>query len=583
MHARSSRMSYKDLLITYLRPQAARALLMTVLLVTSIGLQLVNPQILRYFIDTALAGSPATPLLFAGAIFVALALANQVVSIFATYVSENVAWTATNQLRTDLVAHCLSLDMAFHKAHTSGELIERIDGDVNTLATFFSQSVINLCGNILLIVGIIAILFYEDWRIGLTMGLFALIALFVLMRIRLLAARFWLASREKDAEFFSFLGEQLAGTADMRANGATNYVMQRFHKLLQGWFPVNRRSSMAGYAMWMTTLFLFACGNALALALGAYLWSTKAITIGTVYLIFYYTNLLNEPMEQIRTQIIELQQAGAGITRIRQLMKEQPTIRNGEGALLPSGAATIVFQDVTFGYLAEEPVLHNLSFTLPAGKVLGVLGRSGSGKTTLARLLLRLYDPQQGQISIGAVPIQDALIRDLHQHIGMVTQDVQLFRATVRDNLTFFKRSISDARILEVLEDVGLIDWYRSLPLGLDSELGAEGQGLSAGQAQLLAFTRVFLTDPGLIIFDEASSRLDPATEQLIEKTIRKLLTGRTAIVIAHRLTTLQRVDEIMVMERGSIIEHGSRAHLAADPTSRFYHLLQIGLEEAHS
>ena len=165
----------------------------------------------------------------------------------------------------------------------------------------------------------------------------------------------------------------------------------------------------------------------------------------------------------------------------------------------------------------------------------------------------------------------------------MVTQDVQLFRATVRDNLTFFNRSISDARILEMLEDVGLIDWYHSLPQGLDSELGAEGQGLSAGQAQLLAFTRVFLADPGLIILDEASSRLDPATEQRIEHAVSKLLVGRTAIVIAHRLTTLQRVDEIMVMERGRIIEHGKRVELATDPTSRFYHLLQVGLEEVHS
>ncbi|HEY5005753.1 MAG TPA: ABC transporter transmembrane domain-containing protein, partial [Ktedonobacteraceae bacterium] len=187
---RSSSMSYRELLITYLKPQWTRALLMTMLLLISIGLQLVNPQILRYFIDTALSGGETTSLLFAGAIFVGIALANQAISIFATYVSENVAWTATNQLRTDLVAHCLSLDMAFHKAHTSGELIERIDGDVNTLTTFFSQSVIYLFGNILLIIGIIVILFYENWRIGLAMGLFALVALFLLTRIRLFAAHF---------------------------------------------------------------------------------------------------------------------------------------------------------------------------------------------------------------------------------------------------------------------------------------------------------------------------------------------------------------------------------------------------------
>ncbi len=165
----------------------------------------------------------------------------------------------------------------------------------------------------------------------------------------------------------------------------------------------------------------------------------------------------------------------------------------------------------------------------------------------------------------------------------MVTQDVQLFRATVRDNLTFFNRSIPDARILETLEDVGLFPWYCSLPAGLDSELGADGAGLSSGEAQLLAFTRVFLINPGLVILDEASSRLDPATEYLIERAVDKLLAGRTAIVIAHRLTTVARADDILILEDGRVLEYGPREALAADAASHFYYLLQAGLEEAHA
>jgi ATP-binding cassette subfamily B protein len=162
----------------------------------------------------------------------------------------------------------------------------------------------------------------------------------------------------------------------------------------------------------------------------------------------------------------------------------------------------------------------------------------------------------------------------------MVTQDVQLFQASVRDNLTFFNRDIPDDRILEVIEDLELGDWYRSLPYGLDTRLETGGRGLSAGQAQLLAFARVFLHDPGLVILDEASSRLDPATEQIIERTIDKLLHNRTAIVVAHRLGTVQRADEIMILEGGQVTEHGERARLAADPSSRFYGLLQTGLSE---
>ena len=165
----------------------------------------------------------------------------------------------------------------------------------------------------------------------------------------------------------------------------------------------------------------------------------------------------------------------------------------------------------------------------------------------------------------------------------MVTQDVQTFQATVRDNLTFFNRSISDARIIAALNDVGLSAWFSSLADGLDTELGSSGEGLSAGEAQLLAFTRVFLTNPGLVILDEASSRLDPATERLIERATAKLFSDRTGIIIAHRLETLQRVDEILVLEEGRMLEYGHREDLANDPTSRFAQLLQKGLEEVRA
>lgn len=572
--------SYQALLLQYLRPQWRRVFLLSLLLLTSVGLQLVNPQILRYFIDTALGNNATAPLLLAGLLFIGIALLNQGASVWATYVSENLAWTATNTLRTDLIAHCLRLDMAFHKAHTPGELIERIDGDVDTLSNFFSQLTVHLLANTLLLVGVLALLFQIDWRVGLSISAFALLALLVLLRIRGLAVSLWVKDRQTDAEFFSFLGEQLVGTEDIRANGATLYVMRRFYLFLRRWLPIRRRAGLAGYAMGMTTITLFALGNALSFALGAYLWSQHATSIGTIYLIFYYTNLLTQPLEQIRMQLQDLQQAGAGIERVNGLLHTETTIQDGVGTPLPKEALSVAFEQVTFSYTGEEAVLHDLSFTLQAGHVLGVLGRTGSGKTTLARLLLRLYDAQKGTIRVGGVLVQEARLHDLRRHIGMVTQDVQLFHATVRDNLTFFDRTIADEKILVVLDDLGLMTWYRSLPLGLDTELGSDGEGLSAGEAQLLAFTRVFLTDPGLVILDEASSRLDPATEQLIERAVSKLLVGRTGIVIAHRLGTIQRADEILILEQGCMLEYSNRKSLASDPTSHFYHLLQTGLEE---
>jgi len=255
-------------------------------------------------------------------------------------------------------------------------------------------------------------------------------------------------------------------------------------------------------------------------------------------------------------------------------------VRDGPGASLPGGALSLAFDGVSFAYAEDEPVLRDLSFRLEPGTVLGLLGRTGSGKTTIARLVFRLYDPSAGQIALGDVDARQASLKHLRQRVAIVTQDVQLFQASVRDNLTFFDRSIPDERILAVVEDLELMDWYRALPEGLDTRLEGGGRDLSAGEAQLLAFARVFLRDPGLVILDEASSRLDPATERRVERAVDKLLQDRTAIVIAHRLGTVHRADDIMILETGRVAEHGGRERLAGDPSSRFYNLLQTGLEE---
>jgi ATP-binding cassette subfamily B protein len=571
---------YADLLVRYLRPQRLQTLLLAALLLANIGLRLLHPQIMRTFIDTALAGGALRVLLQAGVAFVGIAIASQALSVWITALGENVAWTATNALRYDLALHCLKLDQAWHKAHTPGELIERIDGDVNALANFFSRFTIDLLGNVLLLAGVLALLYREDWRVGLGLSLFSLLALVLLIRLRVIAIPHWARVRQQSAEFYGFLGERLAATEDIRANGARGYVMRGFYEIVRRWLPLELRAGVAGYSMWITNVAVHGLGTALAFALSAYLWRTEAITLGTVYLILHYTELLRGPIAEIRRQMTELQQAEASIGRVRELLATRSALAEGPGGPLPAGALYVAVRGVSFAYDEGEDVLRDVSFELRPGRVLGLLGRTGSGKTTLARLLLRLYDPGGGEIHLSGVSPRAVRLREVRQRVSLVTQEVQLFQATIRDNLTFFNPALSDERIAAALDDLGLAGWLRAQPAGLDTELQAGGGGLSAGQAQLLAFARAFLADPGLVILDEASSRLDPATEALIERAVDKLLDGRTGIVIAHRLSTVGRADDILILEEGRVLEHGERLALAADAGSRFHQLLRVGLEE---
>lgn len=574
---------YFALLATYLRPQWLRSLLLALLLSLSIGLQLLNPQLLRYFIDTAHTNGVSTILILIALLFIGIALLNQAVTTASTYLSENIAWTATNRLRTDLVAHCLTLDMAFHKAHTPGELIERIDGDVDALSNFFSQFVINLLTNGVMLAIVLVLFFWIHWLIGIAMLIFTLIAMLVLLYLRRRAIPLWKEQRQQSANLYSFLSERLTGTEDIRANGATDYIMQRFLQLVRQLMSVWRKAMLTANLMGVITLAMFIFCSTLGLGIGAYLFSINTITLGTVYLIFNYTTLISQPIQQIQTQLQDLQQAEACIQRIEELLRTSSKLQDGSTSPLTQGALAVDFQHVSFGYDENTTVLHDLSFHLTPGRVLGILGRTGSGKTTLAHLLFRLYDPQSGNICLNDHNIQTMRLRHLRLHIGMVTQDVQLFHATIRDNLTFFNHAIPDEQILSILASIGLATWYSKLAKGLDTMLNANGGGLSAGEAQLLAFTRVFLTYPGLVILDEASSRLDPATEHLIEQAIHKLFEGRTAIVIAHRLATIQQVDDILILEDGHILEYGQRTELASNPSSRFSQLMKTGLEEVHA
>jgi len=594
---------HRRLLTTYLAPQRARVALLAVLLLAGIGLQLLNPQVMRFFIDTAEAGGPTRALLLAALVYLVAGLLGRGLTFATSYVGLNVAWKATNALRSDLTRHCLRLDMPFHKTHTPGEMIERVDGDALALGTFFSQIVIKTAGNALLVMAILYLLYRENAATGLILTAYTALIVAMLAGTQNLGAKRWAAARQAWAEQSSFLEEHIAGSEDIRGVGAEQYVLDKLLDIMRSLTERARGGWMANALGFSITNFLYIVGYGLGLGIGAYLYTRGSVTIGTAFVMVYYIGMLAAPLDEIRDQAKELQQATGSVGRINELFALQPLVVETAHAELPAGALGVAFEDVSFAYDDEgrttkdeatndespdtqhvsrstRHVSRNISLTLAPTRVLGVLGRTGSGKTTLTRLLFRLYDPTEGVIRLGGADLRDVGFDDLRGRVGMVTQDVQLFGASVRDNITLFDPRVTDDQISSALAKLDLAEWVQALG-GLDAELAAGGGGMSAGEAQLLAFTRLLLRDPGLVILDEAASRLDPITEARLERAIDRLLAGRTAIVIAHRLHTVSRADDILILEEGRVVEFGPRRRLADDPMSRFHRLLQTGLEEA--
>jgi ABC-type multidrug transport system fused ATPase/permease subunit len=550
-------------------------------LVIGAVLPLLGPLLLGRFVDRAAAGAPTSSLVAVAALYLVVAIGAQVATVVKTYVASRQAWTATNRLREQLAAHALGLDMAFHGTHPPGEMIERVDGDVQALAEFFVTFLVDILGSALLLVGTLIVLTYEDIWLGAALAVFVALAAVALTRVQRRAIPATAAARATTAHLFADLEEHLTAAEDLRANGAGAHVVRRFHEVSASSYRADRRSAVVGGGLVRLTNLAFTIGTALLLGVGIGLQRAGAITLGTTLVLFQYAQLVRRPLERIIDQLKQLQAAQAGATRATQLLHERATIVDPEPAsavaMRATGPIAVELRGVSFAYADARPVLRHVDLCVPAGRSLGVVGRTGSGKTTIARLVLRVYEPVDGVVLFDGVDVRNIALADLHRRVAVVTQDVQLYRGTVRDNLTLFGTTVGDDATLHALVDeLGLGPWRSRLTDGLATEIGPGGADLSAGEAQLLALARVFLADPGLVILDEPSSRLDPATELLVERAVDRLLAGRTAILIAHRLSSLDRVDDIAVIDAGQVVEHGERAALAADSTSRFAHLLGV-------
>ncbi len=577
---KASLSNFQSYLFEYLSPYKGQVLLMGTGLMFHTALSLYGPRLLRDFID-GVAGNAATQsLVNLALLYLIVRLGRLVGEGLTAYLGENVAWATTNNIRVDLLRHAITLDMEFFNSHPPGTMLERTDGDANQLAKFFSQFSLRFIRSILLVIGIVVVVALEDWRICLVILGFVGAMAALMVRLRTFGVPFNERLRDAAGKLYGLVEERLTNMEDIKALGGVTYSLRQMEEYIQQQIRHGRLAYSLGGLVWPCTLFTTGLGSGFMLAWGGYLFLTGQMTLGTVYLIYAYMNLMLWPIEDLSHQLEELQKAGGSLVRIEELRQEKTSLHYGTRTDMGPSPVSVRFQQVYFRYADDtKAVLKNVDFALAPGHTLGIAGRTGSGKTTIGRLLARTHDPDQGQILLNGQNLQEFDQETLRRKVGVVTQNVQFFSGTLRDNLCLFDASYTDPQLEDALRELNLLPWLQAQSQRLDTPMSSYALDLSAGEAQRLALARIFLRDPDVVILDEAVASLDPATEEEVEEALQKLLRNRTGIVIAHKMKSLEKVDEVLILDQGEMLEYGTRRELLALPQSRLNHLIAQGGE----
>ena len=565
-------------LAALLRPDARRWAGLGALVAASSALSLAGTLVVRRIVDIATEGGDdaAGRITRAALLFLAIAVATQLIMVTVAWVATVTAWRTTNTIRLTMARHVLGLDHEFHRAHTPGELIQRVDGDVTSVSDFLGRVVPKITGAAAVVAGMVVVLAVIDWRLAVGAALYVAAAGAVVVRGRHRAVGESSDEMGAYAALYGGIEERLTAAEDLRANGAGRHAMWRFIDESGRTMRSSVRRESAFLRLWWAVQGALSIGSVAALVAGTALVSAGAISVGTAFLLFQYVLLLERPLEDVVHELETIQKANGAMVRVIDLLAVEPAVVDDGTVVPPTGPLSVGFHHLGFDYGDGESVLDDVHLTLDAGRSMGIVGRTGSGKTTLSRLVLRLVEATSGELRLGGVPIAEIPMAELRRRVAMIPQEVELFSGTIRDNVTLFDTAPTDAAVERALEQAGL---GALVAAGIHRELGAGGAGLSAGEAQLLALARVWLRDPDLVVLDEATARVDPETEARLDAAVTALMAGRTTLVIAHRLSTLRHVDEILVLERGHVLEHGPRDVLATDVTSRFHHLLEVALE----
>jgi len=479
-------------------------------------------------------------------------------------------------LRRALFDHLTGLSLRYFSQQKAGWIISRLTSDVDAVSDVLSQGMPTLIANLVLLPAAVIALLIADWRLGLVV--FAVVPpALVLTRWFQRASHVALVeTRNRIAAVTAQIAESVSGMTVVQAFNRERTFQAQFDELNAANRTQNIYTQKIFSIFFPSIEFLGMVATGAVLYTGATLLSHHTITIGTLITALYLLQLVFQPLQELSDVYGQLQSGAAAMVKIAAILDEEPEIRERKDAhVLPRIEGDIEIDKVVFAY-GKEPVLHGVEISVPAGGCLALVGESGGGKSTLARLVGRFYDPDSGAVRVDGVDLRDVALRSYRRQLGVVLQDPFLFSGTIASNIRFGKPDATDAEVEAAAAAVGVDRVAARVSGGLNHAVREGGSGLSAGERQLISIARALLADPRILILDEATSNIDRPTEVLIERALDRLLHGRTSIIIAHRLSTVRRADEIVVVERGRIVQRGTEVELLAEdgPFRRLAHAL---------
>jgi ATP-binding cassette subfamily B protein len=555
-------------LLPLFKPFKLNILWGALILVLSSGLELLPPLLLKRAIDINIAGSDFEGLLVTVGIYVILQVATFGVNYLMLVMLESLGVKMVSALKSQLLVHMLDMDIAYYDQHPVGKLIARVESDTEAIRRLFTSTMFTVLKAMVSLVGIILIMMRVSLPLFLAVSaLIPVIALLTILFQKKVRPMFVLV-RKKYADIVAYLTEMVQGMKVIQAFSRENAVKGKMDKLNRSYIKILFPADILDMGFFSLMGVFEMTGLAIILLMGGSMVAMGTLTIGAMVLFLGYLRQFFMPVYAFSEQVGIMQRAFAAAERVFEIMDIRPKVIDPVSAnVWDSFDDKIEFRNVNFSYLTragkDEPdwVLRDISFAIKKGERIALVGATGGGKSSIINLMLRFYDPQIGSITIDGVDIRNIPIERLRRHFGLVLQDVFLFPGTVRDNLTL-GADMGRKQLERAVEILGLQRMLAKMPHGLESELAERGANLSQGERQLVSFARALAFDPQILILDEATSSVDPMSERLIQQGIKKLLEGRTAIIVAHRLSTILDADKILVIRKGRIVESGTHLEL---------------------